>query len=511
MDAIQLAYALNRTSRDEDDIIQKMEFVIVVKNLAFEKNIAVHWVSEDNVWHVLPACFTLQFDRDLEQWHCKKVFRSDTEERLPGNIRFALQYTVSGQDHWDNNNNANYFLATDSGVLLGPGILLKLINFNPLLPQDGTMHLVAAVDCSLRARRVFARWTTDSWSTYRQTPFVLQRHCSVPETTNSKSSLKQTETSLWAGRIKAHNAGSVVYAIGCEGKKRVVWDNNFGNNYVARHTGFKVLTLNLHCYQEPDQDQKFNEIVRAIREIDVDVVCLQEVGEEWNKGKGNWRTNAAKIIRNRLREHGRYYHLYKDWSHIGFDHYREGSAILSKYGFLKRKASYVSASTETDSIHSRKVVMVQIRAPYIGPINIFSVHLSWWEGGFWQQFEKLRQWAEDEGSDKEITTLLCGDFNIKAGSPAYMLIADGKEYGDQFLRASSPALFTKIFMGTSAKSEDYLADDQRIDFILSKMNNRLLPRSSKILFSGKEYQRVSDHHGYLVEFESDNKPLTLAK
>jgi len=274
-------------------------------------------------------------------------------------------------------------------------------------------------------------------------------------------------------------------------------------NYRAGHAGLKILTLNLHCYQESDQDEKFNEIVRAIHEVDIDIVCLQEVAEEWRDGRGNWQSNSARIILDRLRRLGRYYHLYTDWSHIGFDRYREGSAILSRYKFVKRGAAYVSTSKDIHNIHARKVVMGQIGFPGAGLINIFSVHLSWWMDGFWPQFEKLRQWAEEEESDKVAATLLCGDFNTKAGSRGYMLIADDSGYEDRFLQAASPAVFAKVFRNTLPNREEWLVDDHRIDYIFTRKNGKLNPTSAKVLFTGQNYRKVSDHPGYLVEFVPD--------
>jgi len=144
--------------------------------------------------------------------------------------------------------------------------------------------------------------------------------------------------------------------------------------------------------------------------------------------------------------------------------------------------------------------MVRTRVPYIGLINVFSVHLSWWTDGFWQQFENLRRWAQEEDSDRVAATLLCGDFNTKAGSHGYMLIAGDGEYEDQFLRTNSPQVFTKIFRETVPKRAEYLAADDRIDFILGKKNNLLRPKTSRVLFAGKDYRRVSDHLGYLTEF-----------
>ena len=503
MSAIRLVYAQSITAREMGYFVQGLEFVILVKNLAPEKHITVHWAGVDNVWHILPALFSFRSGGDCEQWCAKIVCRSPVAGGLPGNIHFALQYRVSAKHYWDNNQNADYFLATDTGVVLGPEVLLTLLGFNPLLPESETMPLVVAAHWSLQARRVFVRWTTDNWHTWHQTPFVLQGNDYSREVKKAGTNLSPNRISFWTGRVKTRSAFRVEFAIGCETENGVVWDNNFGLNYIACHAGLKVLTLNLHCYQEADQDEKFNEIARAISDNDIGIICLQEVGEEFDKGQGKWRTNAAKIIRNRLRDRGRYYHLYKDWSHIGFDRYYEGSAILSKYRFLKRKACYVSSGRDIKSIHSRKVVMAQVTVPYIGLVNVFSVHLSWWENGFCKQFETLRRWADEEESGQVVATLLCGDFNITAGSRGYMLIVDGREYEDQFLRITSPAIFTQVFREPVPDREACLAGDDRIDYIYAKKNSNLKPRKSRVLFSGQGYGRVSDHMGYLIEFEPE--------
>ncbi len=399
MNEIQLIYARNIISTENGHVTHELEFAVLVKNLAFEKQVSIHWVGNDHVRHTLVASYS-----------CR-----------------------SGEE-------------------------------------------------------------------YHQSPCALQKNHTLDH--DRKSLLEKMSTSLWTACIKAPDADTMQYAIGCETANGEIWDNNRGSNYTARSARLKVLTLNLHCYQENDQDEKFNEIVRAIDEVDIDIICLQEVGEDYNDGKGDQQTNAARILRHRLRQCGRFYFLFTDWSHIGFFRYREGSAILNRYQLLKRDAAYVSAATDIHSIHARKVVMGQIDFFGLGLINIFSVHLSWWKDGFWAQFEKLQQWATDaEKADGVAATLLCGDFNTKAGSQGYMMIADGGKYADQFLQAASPAFFAEVFGNASPERAASLADDDRIDYIFAKKNTKLNPITAKVLFSGQDYRRVSDHLGYLVEFE----------
>jgi maltose 6'-phosphate phosphatase len=231
---------------------------------------------------------------------------------------------------------------------------------------------------------------------------------------------------------------------------------------------------------------------------DVDIVCLQEVAELWNNGKGDWPTNTARIINERLKSP---YHLVTDWSHLGFDRYREGVAVLSRYPIERHLGRYVSSSRDPYSIHSRKVVMAQVRVPYVGLINVFSSHLSWWEDGFAEQFENLRQWAADEHTPQVTTTMLCGDFNIKAGSRGYQFVVDSNEYDDQYLAANSPQVFRRVFTTRDAHWERCLDEDHRIDYVFLRKGSGLAATAGRAVFTEQDYGRVSDHFGYLMTFE----------
>ena len=95
---------------------------------------------------------------------------------------------------------------------------------------------------------------------------------------------------IWISQLKIDDAFRLQYAIGCDTPGRTIWDDNFGCNYLARHSRLKILTLNLHCYQEENQDAKFAQIARAIDDLDIDVVCLQEVaGGGRALGERQWR------------------------------------------------------------------------------------------------------------------------------------------------------------------------------------------------------------------------------
>jgi maltose 6'-phosphate phosphatase len=473
---------------------------MMLENLGFNKQVEVIWRGEDALWHTLPASFHSHLPPEHEYWLASVTCETSPEHSLPGNIEFALHYQCADQDFWENNESLNYSSQADSGIVITHSAQIQNVDFYHQF-REGQKYLPVriAVDSSFHAEKVTIHWTVDNWLTSRKSRCHCQRNYWDKAYASNARNPNQYGVELWNGWLKVPDAFRVQYSISCESQGRIVWDNNAGNNYsVSRSKPLSILILNLHCYQEDNQDDKFSLIARVIDKQQVDIVCFQEVAELWNDGMGNFETNSAKIINDRLAQP---FHLYTDWSHLGFDKYREGVAILSRYPILRQDSRYVSDSHDVHSIHSRKVVMAQIFIPYMGLINVFSAHLSWWEDGFDQQFSSLRDWAESEQSESVRATLLCGDFNIAAGSEGYRLVVDAHEYEDQFLAANEHGVFEKIFRVNDPYWQNYLADDYRIDYIFLNKKNDFHVTSGEILFTEQDYGRVSDHCGYLMTFE----------
>jgi len=500
MEAIQLLHARNTISRNKQRLQQELVFSILVEDIDYDKLVEVHWAGEDKVWRTLRAEHHSSGGEDREIWSARATFNPSEDASLPGDIEFALRYRVLGEEYWDNNRARNYVSNADSGVLLEKHAQLLNADFNPIL-QNGQRYypITAALRHSLAPKRVDLHWTTDNWRSTQVTPCFFRRmHWDKMRRSGARNP-NRYDTSIWISQIKVDDAFRVQYAIACETPTGTIWDNNFGQNYSARRQRLKILTLNLHTYQEENQDAKFSQIARAIDDLDIDVVCLQEVGENWNEGRGDWHSNAARIIRDRLHRH---YHLHTDWSHLGFDRYREGIAVLSKYDFIMNDAGYVSSSHDEYSINARKVVMVQVNVPYMGVVNVFSAHLSWLSEGFLEQFERLRAWANHKHGAHLAATFLCGDFNIEAGSEGYKAVVRTQEYEDQFLAATSRNVFDKVFRRPSPNIDRHLSKDGRIDYIFMQKHSQLKAVSARELFThGDGYGRVSDHVGYCVEFE----------
>jgi maltose 6'-phosphate phosphatase len=489
MNRIQLRYVANEITRERGLIQQSLSFLILVDNPTFSKQVDVIWADDDEVWHTLPASFHSTSETGQEYWVANANFLLSAASGLPGNIQ------VLGKEYWDNNHEQNYHCQSQSCIQKGDQATLLNLGFNHRLMAEQTrVPISVAVNLPLQAKTVSVHWTIDDWK-HAEISYCYQK---------SKLTLERGGQSLvegvqiWKTQLNIADAFRLQYCICCETEDQVCWDNNHGQNFTSSRKPLNVLILNLHCYQEEDQDYKFSVIAKAIDELCVDVVCLQEVAENWNDGQGDWQSNSARIINERLAVP---YHLYTSWSHLGFDRYREGVAILSRLPIDKKEARYVSNSVDPYDIHARKVVMAQITVPNIGLINCFSSHVSWWADGFAEHFENLHTWADSQHRDSVKATLLCGDFNIKAGSRGYELVVNSNDYEDQYLAIQSPTVFERVFHDRRSNWQRYLADDHRIDYIFKKRSSELQVIAARVIFNELEYARVSDHEGYLMTFE----------
>ena len=267
MKIVQLLQAVNIISRHKHQLQQELAFVMLIENTAVHKLVEVHWVGEDRVWHILRAEYQGSNGAKREIWRAQATFTASEDASLPGDIEFVLKCCATGETHWDNNKAYNYFLAADSGVLLEQSVRLLHVDFNSIL-QDGQRNypVMVAARHSLQPKRVFIHWTTDNWRNTQITPCFFSRMHWDKWRRSSARNPNRYDTSIWSNQIKIDDVFRVQYAIGCETPSGTIWDNNFGHNYVARRRRLKILTLNLHCYQEENQEAKFSNIARAIND-----------------------------------------------------------------------------------------------------------------------------------------------------------------------------------------------------------------------------------------------------
>jgi maltose 6'-phosphate phosphatase len=281
---IQLLTAENTVRRSKRPAQQHLAFLLLVANLGYEKQVDILWTGNDDIWHKLPARFQADRGDGHEYWQAGITLDGKTGDPLPGVIRFALRLQCLDQEYWDNNQEENYTCLPNTGLMLAWPLVLQNLNYAETLEEDQHwVNLKIAVNHWFAAEQVVVHWTTDNW---RHTHLA---HCHL------NRQPRRSSTQIWTTRLHIGEVFRLQYAISCENQHQEVWDNNVGRNYQLSRQPLKIMILNLHCYQEDNQDEKFSQIARAIDDLGVDVVCFQEVAEYWNQGLGDWESNSASL------------------------------------------------------------------------------------------------------------------------------------------------------------------------------------------------------------------------
>lgn len=249
----------------------------------------------------------------------------------------------------------------------------------------------------------------------------------------------------------------------------------------------KLLSLNLHCLEEDNLQEKQSRIVDEIIKRDIDVVFLQEVAQYLDSDivYGNLKdSNYAYQLQQQLLKKGAQYHLYFEPIKKAFNKYDEGVALLSKYSLHNIKGNHISKCTEYHYWRTRKMIKGDL-VRLDKTISFVSVHLGWSDNyeSFEDQIERLTAHLDDNN-----VLIIAGDFNVSPKTNEYGYIID-KGLND--LYGSNPKY---LFDPTHIKNMDIHEGSTRIDYFFANMNLEVLHR--EILF---KKNTVSDHFGVYLE------------
>lgn len=272
----------------------------------------------------------------------------------------------------------------------------------------------------------------------------------------------------------------------------------------------KLLTLNLHGWLEVHQIPKIYELAQFIAQQQVDLVALQEVNQFIHSpivsqpagylgGDGHpvRQDNLVLVLNHFLAElTGAPFHWGWAVSHLGFDRYDEGVALLSRKPLARVEALDLSPSYSYRDVERRVAIAAQLEeGPWFA-----STHMSWWqlenkplfEGEFRLLNQKLRQLADGQ------PILLAGDFNNAAQveGEGYDLATslgwlDTRNLAEQ---VEGEATVHKAIHGW-----DQVTQALRIDLVLA--DQPLAVASHRVIFPDDQPTALSDHSGLLLEFE----------
>ena len=254
----------------------------------------------------------------------------------------------------------------------------------------------------------------------------------------------------------------------------------------------KLLTLNLHAWQEQEQEKKFEQIANFILENNIDIIAFQEVNQHKDKiilFENIREDNPSLIIKKYLENNGKNYEFVWDWSHYGFNVYEEGLSIMTKHRLIKTENRFISNSHDLNFWKTRKALKATIKIQD-KEINVYSCHMGWlWDEvePFKYQMSKLSDFVKEE---KDTLSFIMGDFNNPDESEGYEIV---KDYGlfDLFQKTKENLGFT--IKGSIAGWETN-EEGLRIDYIYSNQKTKIL--ESKVVFEEKQ---VSDHFGVYIK------------
>ncbi|MDO4814959.1 MAG: endonuclease/exonuclease/phosphatase family protein [Gemella sp.] len=261
----------------------------------------------------------------------------------------------------------------------------------------------------------------------------------------------------------------------------------------------KLLTVNVHSWQEENQEEKIEILAKEIAEKDYDVIALQEVSQlkfkEENVDELK-EDNYLVILSKKLSDLGVTQYTYH-WSnsHTGYDIYDEGIAILTKLPVLEVDGFYCSNSTTVNSISSRKILRLCLE--YKDKIiETYSCHINLPTATDENQLENIQ--AILDRSDNKNFKIFLGDFNTDAISRKedYQAILDLGLIDTYVLAKDKDSGITveKSIDGWRNHSEE-----KRLDYIF--LNKKKEVVSSKVIFNGKNKDIISDHFGLEVELK----------
>lgn len=261
----------------------------------------------------------------------------------------------------------------------------------------------------------------------------------------------------------------------------------------------KLLTLNCHSWQEENQLEKIRIIVEVIKEKSYDVIALQEVSQLMDKSLVNDKikaNNFALILLNELNKLGvSDYKMVWNFSHIGYEVYEEGVAILTKHNIVNDYSFFISQNKDINYWKTRKIVgaSIDIKGQLM---DFYSCHLGWWDDNEEPFKDQVDCLFKNITFDKP--TFFMGDFNNNA-----FIENEGYDY------LIKKGLYDTFYLakqkdnGITVKGKidgwDLNKNDMRLDLIL--VNEKINVESSHVIFNGKNKEVVSDHYGVEIETE----------
>lgn len=259
----------------------------------------------------------------------------------------------------------------------------------------------------------------------------------------------------------------------------------------------KLLTLNCHSWIEKNQLEKIKYLAQVIKEKQYDVIALQEVSQSIEKSivSGDIKEdNFVYLLNKELHKLGEINYKYVwDFSHIGYDIYEEGLAILTKHEIEDIDTFYITKSSEKAFYKSRKIIRCSIRINN-KIINFFTCHLGWWN----DEEEPFQNQVDNLINKVDGLSFIMGDFNNNA-----MVRNEGYDYLISKGLIDTYNIALEKDNGITVNGEiagwEGKKENKRLDIIFTNINVNV--KESRVIFNHINKSIISDHYGVEVDIE----------
>lgn len=245
----------------------------------------------------------------------------------------------------------------------------------------------------------------------------------------------------------------------------------------------RLLTLNLHCRQEPQWRKNLETLAHFIEQQSVDVIALQECAQPLDASLLS-EENDVVILQQSLGFLGLTYEVHWTLNHIGFETWYEGLGLLSRLPFEIVQEIQISETSDVTDWQTRRAQLATLNT-HNGAFRLCNLHLGI-EGTATKELQRLCKEVDLS------TMIVVGDFNVPNSSGDYEVICELLRKPDVYLdlvERSDPTFFS----GADGWGEQ---TGERIDYVFGTGATSITR-----VFTGAQFPRISDHMGLLVDFE----------
>ncbi|MGK8608788.1 sphingomyelin phosphodiesterase [Bacillus thuringiensis] len=273
----------------------------------------------------------------------------------------------------------------------------------------------------------------------------------------------------------------------------------------VRFAPFSIMTQNMALlvlpaeYRGTNRKGAIREIVNQIRTLSPDIVGLCEV----------FSNSERKNIRNALKDMYPYFREGPDEQDYESD---GGLLLLSKHSILAANQMIFRVCDGFDCFANKGVIHIRIHPTFWPrPLDIFFSHaqdISTRKGvnKLYSQLDAINNFISSCGQP-DVPKIIMGDLNIPADNPQhyFQLLKRLEKPVDCWTLAGNPSVSGQTFTIDNnfyGDDDDRPSNNQRLDYILMKANNHLVPilNDIKILKIKHKDRYISDHFGVYALF-----------